>query len=460
MANFKFLLGLWVGKLSIPALKITKHNGTDYPGTIANKICPEFLKYTANAKKTLIVTGTNGKTTVNNMLIDILEDNGKRVFSNRLGSNITTGISTVYIKGSTFFGRMKKCDLAVLEVDERSAPRIYPYLQPDYVVVTNLSRDSILRNAHPQYIADILTNSMPAHTKLILNAEDLISGNIAKENARTYFGIDRLPEDVNTKEDLLNDMRICPRCAGRLTYNYIRYNHIGNATCKDCGFTSPKADISVVALDKENKTMTVREGENTYTYPLITDMIINIYNLVTVIAACRELGLSHEEISRSMAKTKIPASRHSVDECAGVKIITQMAKEKNASATTRAIEYVAEMEGKRELLLMMNCLNDTKHWSENPCWIYDTDFEMLNKNDIKKIVCAGARNKDYRLRLLLAGVPGEKIVCVESELEAPKLLSYDEGDIICIFHGVDSADLAARVKEKVKQTAMERSVKA
>ena len=47
--------------------------------------------------------------------------------------------------------------MAVLEVDERASVRIFPYVKPDYAVVTNLTRDSIMRNAHPGYIADILT---------------------------------------------------------------------------------------------------------------------------------------------------------------------------------------------------------------------------------------------------------------------------------------------------------------
>lgn len=453
MSLLTFLPALWMGKISIPALKITHHNGTDYPGVLATKICPDFLKYVKHPPKTIIVTGTNGKTTVNNMLIDILEDNGYKVFSNRAGSNIGSGIATVFIKGSNIFSGLKKCDMAVLEVDERSAPKIYPYLKPDCVVITNLSRDSILRNAHPQYIADVLTKSVPKNTKMILNADDLISGNVAPSNDRIYFGISKLPGDGVSYDGLLNDMQICPKCAGKLRYNYLRYNHIGNAVCDGCGFKSPKADISVVSLDEEKRIMTVSEDGNEYRYPLITDSVFNIYNLVTVITVCREVGMSHADIIKSMGKTKIPESRHSTEEAGGIKLITQMAKEKNASATTRAFDYVSKLEGKREILLMMNCLNDTKHWSENPCWIYDTDFELLNSPDIKKIVCAGARNTDYRLRLLMAGIPEDKILCCNDELEAAELLSYDDGDTVCLFHGVDSTALAMKVKSRILDIA-------
>lgn len=455
MSKFKFYLGLWAGKLSVPALKITHHNGTDYPGVLGTRFCPDFLKYVEHPKKLVIVTGTNGKTTVNNMLIDILEDNGLKVFSNRSGSNITSGISTVFIKGSSIFGKLKKADMAVLEVDERSAPRIYPYLKPDYVIITNLSRDSILRNAHPEYIATVLSDAMPKNTRLILNADDLISGNVAKDNSRVYFGIEKLPEDGISYEGLLNDMRICPKCTGKLKYNYLRYNHIGNAECSDCGFKSPVPDIAITAINREEKSMTVREHDNVYTYPLIAESVFNIYNLITVITACRELGLSHEAIIESMKKTSIPGSRHSEEKAGDVSIITQMAKEKNASATTRAFDYAANHPGQKEVLLMMNCLNDTKHWSENPCWMYDTDFELLNQPNIRKIICAGARNKDYKLRLLLAGVPEDKIVCCDNEFEAASKLSYIKDDIICLFHGVDSTGLAMEVKKEVMRLANE-----
>ena len=40
-------------------------------------------------------------------------------------------------------------------------------------------------------------------------------------------------------------------------------------------------------------------------------------------------------------------------------------KEKNALACSRAFDYVSSRSGEKELMLMMNCLGDAKHWSEN-----------------------------------------------------------------------------------------------
>lgn len=67
MGKLRFLFALWMAKLSVPALKITRHNGTDFPGTLALKLCPDFLKYVGRPKTIIAVTGTNGKTTVSNL---------------------------------------------------------------------------------------------------------------------------------------------------------------------------------------------------------------------------------------------------------------------------------------------------------------------------------------------------------------------------------------------------------
>ena len=241
MGKLRFLLALWLGKLSIPALKITHHNGTDFPGSLAVKVCPDFLKYVGKPHLMVAVTGTNGKTTVSNMLVDILEAEGHRVLSNRAGSNISSGVSTAFIRNCDMLGRVKNCDMAVLEIDERSAPKIYPYVRPNYILITNLFRDSIMRNAHPGYIAGILSRNLPKESKLILNADDLISCGVAEGNERCYFGIGRMPGDVTDCVNLLNDMRICPKCAGKLRYEYRRDHHIGHA--KAAASTPPRRTI-------------------------------------------------------------------------------------------------------------------------------------------------------------------------------------------------------------------------
>ena len=54
----------------------------------------------------------------------------------------------------------QKYDVAVLEVDERSSIKVYSYITPTYLVCTNLFRDSIKRNAHPEFIFNIINGAL------------------------------------------------------------------------------------------------------------------------------------------------------------------------------------------------------------------------------------------------------------------------------------------------------------
>ena len=154
--TFRFYIALWAAKLSSVALKTLKRNATNFPGQLAIKICPDFIGRIDKPKTIIGVTGTNGKTTVCNMIEDVLRANGYEFIDNSYGSNINSGITTALISGVNVKGKAKK-DLAVLEIDERSAPRVYPYLTPTYLVCTNLFRDSLMRNAHTEFIKKIYT---------------------------------------------------------------------------------------------------------------------------------------------------------------------------------------------------------------------------------------------------------------------------------------------------------------
>ena len=170
MGKLRFLIALWAAKASMIALKLMKRNATHYPGVIALRLCPDFLKRLQKPDTIIGITGTNGKTTVANLVTDLLTHQGEKVLSNRLGGNILGGITTVLIRGVSLFGK-SQYPTAVLEMDERSSRLVLPYVQPDYLVCTNLFRDSFKRNAHAEYIQNILRNGIPAKTKLILNVK-------------------------------------------------------------------------------------------------------------------------------------------------------------------------------------------------------------------------------------------------------------------------------------------------
>ncbi len=454
--NLRFYVALVGAKAATKMLHLLGRQASFFPGEVAYKICPDFVSMIEKPKTVVCVTGTNGKTTTCNMIIDVLEKNGRNVLDNRAGANVNAGIIASLANGSTITGKAKH-DIAVFEVDERSSQLIYPRLEPTYVVCTNLFRDSIHRNAHPEFIFNFIQKSLPATTRMILNADDLISSQLGNGNPRVYFSIDRLPSDKTESVNLINDVRICPKCHKKLHYNYVRYHHIGNATCEFCGFSSPVADYRA-ALDFAAGTMQMNTPEGAETYPMLSDSVLNEYNQVTAIATLRTLGLSYDEVRAGFADTKIVESRFSSVHVGNTEVITHLAKGQNPVACSCVFEYVGNEPGTKEVVLMLDDIFDRKDSSEIMTWIYDCDFEFLNTPDIVNIVVAGVRREDYKLRLLMAGVPEERITCVASEFDAPEQLKYKGTDKIYILHELYAVDEAMQVRDQVCKNLKKREV--
>ena len=454
MKKIKFYIALLMGKIAMLVQRLLGMNASYFPGKLAIKLCPDFLGQIGKPEKIIAVTGTNGKTTCCNLILSVLTANGYDVLNNKLGSNINAGIASSLISGSTMGGKCKK-KLALFEVDERSSRLIYPYVKPDYVLCTNLFRDSIRRNAHTEYIFNIISDNLPKTSKMILNADDLISSRLAPGNERVYFGIEQLPTDKTESQNIVNDMRICPKCSTPLKYNYVRYHHIGNAYCPNCGFKSPKADYSA-SIDFENRTMTVDEkNENKVEYNLVNDSIFNIYNLLAATTLLREFGLKEEQIKETVKSVNIVESRYSNEKINGIEVITNMAKGQNSVACSCVFDYVRREPDSKEIILLLDDAFDRKESSENMTWIYDADFEYLNDPSIKRIIIGGVRTADYKLRLLIAGVDPEKIVCTESEMDTPSLLKFDSEKIF-ILHELYLNTEAMKVRDKVKDMLRER----
>lgn len=448
---FRFYIAFYMAKLARFLLKILRRNASYFPGKIAVTICPDFLGKVSKPKTIIGVTGTNGKTTVCNLLIESLENSGYKVLDNRLGSNVNSGLASAFILGTNLLNKTKY-QVAVLEIDERSSPKIYPYVKPTYLICTNLFRDSIRRNANPEFISGLINKELPEETKLILNADDLIGSSLGSKNKKIYFAIDKLDTDLKESVNIINDMRICPKCNTKLKYNYVRYHHIGNAYCPNCDFKSPEADYRVSKIDYENNKIVVKHKDEKCEYKMISDSIFNIYNMVAVIALLREYGIESSKIQETFEKINIVESRYKKEEVNGINIISHMAKGQNPVACSCVFDYVKKEKGKKEVILLLFDLFDAKESSENLTWIYDCDFEFLNSDDIDKIIIGGPRSQDFYLRLLIAGIPKDKLVYTEKETDTVNYLSLDpHKDIYILFELYDE-----KIADNVRQGIIEK----
>ena len=444
--SLRFIIALFISKAAMWLQKLLGMNASYFPGKLAIKLCPDFLGRIDKPATIITVTGTNGKTTCCNLLLDVLTDNGYDILNNRAGSNTDAGIASALIAESTLSGKVRK-QYAVFEVDERSSQRIYKYVHPDFAVCTNLFRDSIQRNAHPEFIFSFIDSALPDDTHMILNADDPISSRLKINNARSYFSISRLPSDRQECVNIINDMRVCPYCGGKLEYEFVRYHHIGRMRCPGCGFASPKPDYEA-SPDYEAKTFTVRTKNGDEVYPLINDSVFNTYNQVTVVATLREIGLSAKMISDSFSHMSIVKSRYTNIQKNGVEVVTNMTKGQNPVACSIVFDYIRSEPGVKEVVVMLDD-RTFKKTTEIVTWVYDADFEFLNDESIKRIVVCGVRMHDYHLRLLLAGVPEEKIRCVEFEPDAPTQLELRGTDKVFILHDLTTPELTKQVRDGI-----------
>ena len=190
-------LGRFVGKLV--------GKGSSMPGKFALKICPDILKRVQLPPHIIAVTGSNGKTSTVEMIATVLRSQGKNVIYNAEGSNQVEGVTTLILTHATLWGKVN-ADVLLLESDERYAAHSFKYFHPTEFVITNLYRDQLTRNGHPEWVAHAIEESIRPETQLVLNADDpLVSKfGLGRDNT-VYFGADRLPQSTDSCTSLYND---------------------------------------------------------------------------------------------------------------------------------------------------------------------------------------------------------------------------------------------------------------
>ena len=451
MSRIRFYIAMLAAKITLALLKLLGRNATYLPGKIALAIDKQFLGGLTQPKIVIAITGTNGKTTVSNLLNSILRENGYSVTNNSLGSNVQAGIATVLLEDSTISGKPKK-EMAVLEVDERSSLRIYPYIKPDYLICNNIMRDSLSRNAHTEFISYIINAALPETTKVILNADDMVCATLAPDNKdRTYFGLD-IAKDHEESPLYLQDIVYCPKCGNILEADYIRYNHIGRLHCSSCDFKSPEPDFVITEINRDENTFTITHDGVNEKYTLINDNIVNLYNFSGMIALLSRLGLTYEQIAKGFQTTQIVKTRYNRLTSGPLTITMQLSKGQNPTACARCFSYVSKCPGSNKAIIFVG---DDFEEPSSPCWIFDSNYSYLKDPSINQIIFSGPRSKDKLLMAQMSGVSSEKIKITLSSTEGPSLLDTNLSKDIYVLYGPYMVNAANTVQEKLIQLGKE-----
>lgn len=82
------MLAKTAGKASKIILEKTRSGGSSMPGKVALKIDPDILSSLAKDYRTVIVTGTNGKTLTTSFIAKIFQEKYGTVLTNPTGANL------------------------------------------------------------------------------------------------------------------------------------------------------------------------------------------------------------------------------------------------------------------------------------------------------------------------------------------------------------------------------------
>lgn len=441
----KFYLALWASKFYLFISKIFGQSKSDKAGLLAAKICPEVLSKVNKPKNVILVTGTNGKTTVTHLIYNILKNDGKKIGFNIWNANTRAGHIRCLIDSVNIFNNPNK-DYAILECDELTSNTTIPEIKPNYVIVTNICRDSIRRNSYPEFIFSRINEGVTKSkdSVLILNADDPISSFLGEGNKKVFVSIDKLNND-EVYENISPDFVVCPKCNSKVKYEYKHYRHIGKFKCPNCKLESFKGDYRVTNISENSFTL------NGIEYPKLSSNLFNIFNESEVIVLLKELGYDFKFIQESLKKSSIPKSRENLEIEKDIKIYSQMAKGQNSSALSTVLENLSKLNNRKQIILLLDEVYDNPYSSETITWIYDSDFELLNKLNLEKIIITGPRYLDYIVRLKLAGVPEEKIEISKDYKEAYKLLELDKKSDIYVLYEVERRPMSREVVESIKE---------
>lgn len=383
-------------------LRLLGRGGTALPGKAALKLCPALLSELGRGVETVIVTGTNGKTTVSGMLRHMLDRAGKPYISNRSGANLSGGIAGEFAANATLLGRAKK-PLAVIECDEGHFPAVVKALRPRAIVVTNLFRDQLDRYGEVTYTRDHLAEGIreAPEAVLCLNADCSLTASLGLDapNSVLYYGVDA-PCPQRTPH--VSDATRCLHCGGRYAYRRRTYAHLGDWYCPQCGASRPAPQLTAVRVEpipRSGSRVELRTPEGDVTLTTALPALYNVYNALAALAAGRAMGWPGDKCAEALSTFDAAFGRMEtmrVGETAVTIILV-----KNPAGCDRALEYLATLP---EDILPIFCLNDNAADGTDVSWIWDADYEFLfEQRRYPRIGVYGVRALDMRMRLKYAG---------------------------------------------------------
>ena len=359
-----------LGKLVRQASRVRGRGGSALPGLVVEKLLPTFLPHMLAQlpEGVVVVTGTNGKTTTTKMIADLLTSLGKKVLTNRTGSNFTRGIVATVVHEAKVDGSLDY-DIAVIELDEAYAKKFVQLVKPAYVVALNVMRDQLDRFGEIDTTARLIEAVLKNATEgCVINRDDPHLAAIGKklDIPVTYYAVDqKLRKFFPTDEEL-------------------------QAVQKTVA-TKTKHRAEVELLDFRDQTVSYAISNHVFTKTLQINGQYNFQNAAAALALVHLVvpKISSEQLLENLASVQPAFGRGETLQVNGQPL--EIILVKNPAGFRQALLSFASPAN------TMIAINDNYADGRDMSWLWDVDFTSLREDGVNMV--SGIRAFDMALRL-------------------------------------------------------------
>lgn len=373
VARVRLGLGVVAGSLAGIASRVAgRGSGASIRGKVLLTIAPNALATLLPGRTIAAVSGTNGKTTTTHLLTAAVRESlarPDRVVTNADGANLHHGIASA-------LATHPRCDVAILETDERVVPDVVRLGKPAVLVLLNFSRDQMDRNHEIKALGrgwrTALEQAGAAGPVVVANAADPLVVWSAQTATRVVW--------VDTATAWSQDATLCPGCGAVLAHTEAGWD------CPRCELTQPPASYVV-----SDRAVTTPDGV-THQLNLQVPGAFNVSNAACALAAAAELGVDAATAVRGMRTVTSPAGRYATATFGDTTARLLLAK--NPAGWAEALPLT---DTQTVVLAIDSAAADGKDVS----WLWDVDYEQLAG---RTVVATGPRAQDLSVRLAYAEV--------------------------------------------------------
>lgn len=340
-------------------------------GLVAMTLDPSILRQLGANRNTVIITGTNGKSTTTRMTAAALAtlDRDHTIATNTEGANMDAGLVAALAAN-------RNARLAALEVDEMHVPHVADALAPSAFVLLNLSRDQLDRVGEINVIERTLRAGLARHPTavVIANCDDVLMTSAAYDSPNVVW--------VAAGGSWSGDSVSCPRSGEVIMREHGRWASTG------ADFARPSPDWW---FDADNL---YGPGGLNLPMRLALPGTVNRGNAAQAVAAAAALGADPLLAVAAVAKVDEVAGRYRSILFGEHTVRLLLAK--NPAGWQEALSMV----DKRAAGVVIS-VNGQVPDGEDLSWLWDVRFEHFEETPV---VAAGERGTDLAVRLGYAGV--------------------------------------------------------